>query len=112
MLILNLFNTLPWPTATDIITGIFIASFGIGCFIMCYAVRKSEEKHAKRMVCGVFGFLGLICTEAITSWLITSLFETTIPQVTMWYGYPCAALLILGFFGLVYEAIVEAWQRA
>ena len=58
-MIANICHILPWQIMTDIIAGVFIAVFGIGCFLMCYVCRNLTQPGVVPMIWGLFGMFGL-----------------------------------------------------
>lgn len=112
MMIADTCNILPWQIVTDIISGVFIASLGIGCLMMCYAYRNNSEAGAIPMVFGGFGLIGLHCIMTIIDWCTTKLFGISVAVIVPWYAIPCMLLFFYGLFRLIVESIKEAWQRA
>lgn len=110
--ILERFKLLPQTTATEFAVGTFVAIFGIGSLTMCTYFIKHEDKAARFAGCGAFGFLGLGCTECIIDYMVKHLTSVTLPQITIWYAYPCIIMFAIGILILAGQAIFETWKRA
>jgi hypothetical protein len=112
MIIVDNCKILPWQIAEDLISAVFIASFGIGCFMMCYAYRNNTEAGAIPMIWGAFGLFGSQCAFAIIDWVTVKLFGFTILPIIPWIAIPCIILVFYGLCRIIIQGIKEAWERA
>jgi hypothetical protein len=112
MIIADICKILPWQLMTDIIGGVFIASLGIGCFMMCYAYRNNTEIGAIPMICGSFGLIGLHCLVSIIDWAMVKLFGISILIIAPWYAFPLLMLFFYGLFRLIANAVKVSLERS
>ena len=110
--IADLCNILPWQNMTEIIAGVFIAVFGIGCFLMCYVCRNLTQPGAVPLIWGSFGLVGLHSTAVIIDLVTEKFFGISISRIIPYYAYPLLCLGFYGIFRIIAREIKEAWKRA